>query len=177
MVKAQADNTTDVVRKRKHRRAARKRRRAELTLKLSERHIVPQSELTPEEHKLAKAMVKHFIEDEMRAAERAAVGEKLDRWMAEEHYGYPAKRDRPVSTGGAATPKRINSKAWVVETVWRLNKEDKIPDKISKTELAQKVVDLIIAARTAGIPIRALTRDYIRSHLEEWIGGWPIPRN
>src|SRR5262249_8125716 len=120
-----------------------------------------------------------------------AVGEKLDRLMAEQIYGRPANRDRPVSTAdtgthatvtsspSALTPraKRISSKKWVVERLWQLNKANRIPDTITKTALAQMVVDLITTAQAAGIPIRTLTRDYIRSHLEEWIGCWPIPRD
>jgi hypothetical protein len=185
MVKAQAGNTTNAARKRKHGRVARKR--VERRLKPSERHVVPRSELTPEEHKLGKAMMEEIIEG-LNRPDLAAV---LDQAAAEQIYGRPAKRDRSVSTADAATPatvapsppaptppsKRINSKQWVVETLWRLNKEDKIPDKISKTALAQMVVNLIAAARTAGVPIRTLTRDYVRSHLAEWIGCWPIPRN
>jgi hypothetical protein len=201
MAKAKADSTTDAARKRKHRRkrAARNRKRVERRLELSERRIVPRSELTPEEQKIV-AMPENgpppswagiIIQDGPLSPspsweEAAAV---LDRAAAEQIYGRPAKRDRPVSTADAVTPvapspsaptppvQRINSKNWVVETLWRLNNKGKIPDKISKTKLAQTIVDLITAARTAGVPIRALTRDYVRSHLKEWIGGWPIPRH
>jgi hypothetical protein len=187
--KAKANNTTGTVRKR--RRAARKRKRVERRLKLSERHVVPRSELTPEEHELGKAMMKEIIEGLNRPDPWAEAAAVLDRAAAERIYGRPAKRDLPVSTADTGTPatatsspsaptppaKRVNSKEWVVKTLWQLNKAGGIPDKISKKALAQKVVDLITAARTADIPIRALTRDYIRSHLEEWIGCWPIPRN
>jgi hypothetical protein len=187
--KAKANNTTGTARKR--RRAARKRKRVERRLKPSEHHVLPHSELTPEEHELGKAMieeVKTMLNQPDPWAEAAAV---LDRAAAEQIYGRSANRDRPVSTVDAATPttvtpspsvstlpvKRINSKEWVVERLRQLNKANRIPDTIRKTALARMVVDLITAARAAGIPIRPLTQDYIRNHLEEWIGCWPIPRN
>jgi hypothetical protein len=187
--KAKANNTTGTVRKR--RRAARNRKRVECRLELSERRVIPRSELTPEEHELGKAMMEEIIEGLNRADPRAEAAAVLDRAAAERIYGRPARRDRLVSTADAATPatvapspsaptspaKRINSKVWVVERLWRLHKADKIPDKILKTALAQMVVELIAAAQAAGVPIRTLTRDYVRSHLEEWIGCWPIPRN
>src|SRR5262249_17407775 len=167
--KAKANNTTGTVRKR--RRTARNRKRVERRLELSERRIVPRSELTPEEQKIV-AMLENgpppswagIVKDDSlnRPSPREGAAAVLDRAAVEQIYGRPAKRDRPVSTTDAATPvapspsaptppvQRINSKNWVVETLWRLNNKDKIPDKISKTKLAQTIVDLINAARTAG---------------------------
>jgi hypothetical protein len=86
--------------------------------------------------------------------------------------------NEPSAVFGGRTPVRhIQSNVWVVETLWRLNKAGEIPDKILKTELAKKLVTIADTARIAGVPIRPLTVDYIRSHLKEWLGGWPIPRN
>ena len=82
----------------------------------------------------------------------------------------------PPWSSSALSTERIDSKAWVVARVKQLRVAGTIADNISKRALAKILADDMAMAEKTGTNVRALELDYIRIHLKEWLGGWPISR-
>jgi|SRR5262249_13129359 len=77
-------------------------------------------------------------------------------------------------TAGSVKPKPVfKSKDWIQLHVKQWKKAGKISDRTTQDTLSRMIADGMSAAKAAGVPVRALTSGYIRSHLADF-GVWPI---
>jgi hypothetical protein len=107
---------------------------------------------------------------------QAAASKRLARYvdaMNRVAVGLPPAPTTPAASKTANPVKLVKSKDWILSLVKPWKKAGKINDRTTQETLSKIIADELSAERAAGVPVRALTQGYIRSHLADF-GIWPI---